>query len=797
MARKNPNPYRDKREVPVTKIDPGTARSRGGVLTPVMPKEGNGAYMRDNFASYGARWSQGWFGPGVPFPPIAPPEVAGRAFDYPYGINLQLTPRAYEALGFSELRALADNYDLLRLVIETRKDQIESIKWTISSKENKEQDRKDEFKRKQDDQKRIIEQKKSDQIKAKATAAVAQHAQDSAQAQMMGQKPPPAPPEPPDDDPAAGLPPVEMEPADPNEDDIELVTKFFQKPDKEHLWASWLRMFLEEVFVIDALTLYPRYDNSDKLYALEIMSGDTIKRLLDETGRTPIPPDPAYQQVLKGLPAIDYTIEELIYMPRNPRANRIYGLSPVEQVVMTVNIALRRQLSQLSFFTEGNIPEALAGVPENWNMDQIKQFQMWFDSMQVGDQSRLRKLKFLPIDPSKIKFTREAEITLKDVFDEWLARIICFAFSIPPTSLVKETNRATAQSVQDQAKTEGLMPILNWIKSILDYIINEVMGYPDIEWKWDMEEGVDPLTRAQIDQIYIGCAVLDPDEVRAERFSKDPMTPEQRKGLFGGAGQPPPGGAPGMPPGGPPKPFGGMAPGGPPKPNPFAAGGPSGGAPPAGGPKSGQTPDDAKDAKKIEEVVRDVLEKYLGSALQKYQQPQEPTIFRSDPVYHISPPSVNVYMPEKQFNVEPAVINITNEQPAVNITHESPVINLGDTNVAAAPAPNLTLNMADNPVTVNMPAINVEKTEVNVSTPDVRVEKIEVQPAQVNVAPSPITINAEFNEDRGPLVKDVQLTKRADGTFRAQVIETPSTQYKHDGRRMSKVLSTEEVRSED
>jgi phage portal protein BeeE len=57
------------------------------------------------------------------------------------------------------------------------------------------------------------------------------------------------------------------------------------------------------------------------------------------------------------------------------RAHRVYGFSPVQQVLMTVNIALRRQLWQLDYFTEGSIPDALIGVPQGWTPDQIKQFQ--------------------------------------------------------------------------------------------------------------------------------------------------------------------------------------------------------------------------------------------------------------------------------------------------------------------------------------------------------------------------------------------------------------------------------------
>ena len=78
-----------------------------------------------------------WFGPLEPMAPIAPPEVAGRQFDFPPGFNLQTRPRAYEPIGFMELRALADAYDLLRRVIETRKDQIARHEWNIKPREGR------------------------------------------------------------------------------------------------------------------------------------------------------------------------------------------------------------------------------------------------------------------------------------------------------------------------------------------------------------------------------------------------------------------------------------------------------------------------------------------------------------------------------------------------------------------------------------------------------------------------------------------------------------------------------------
>jgi hypothetical protein len=55
------------------------------------------------------------------------------------------------------------------------------------------------------------------------------------------------------------------------------------------------------------------------------------------------------------------------------------------------------------------------------------------------------------------------EAPYKDDFDEWLARIVCFAFSLPPTWAVRQVNRATAGTAQEVAIEEGLAPIMGWV----------------------------------------------------------------------------------------------------------------------------------------------------------------------------------------------------------------------------------------------------------------------------------------------------------------------------------------------
>jgi HK97 family phage portal protein len=393
-----------------------------------------------------------WFGAGDPLPPVAQEAAVGRQFDYGFRQNTKVKPRADDAITFDQMRALADGYDLLRLVIETRKDQMEKLEFTIKTKGE--------------------------------DAIVDARCQE--------------------------------------------VLDFLRYPDGEHTWQTWLRMVIEDMLVLDAATIYPRKTLGGKMYSLEPIDGATIKRVIDDTGRTPIAPQPAYQQVFHGMNAVDYSRDELIYMPRNPRTNKIYGYSPVEQIIMTVNIAMRRQLHQLQYYTEGNVPEALIGVPPEWNPDQIQQFQDYFDSLLEGNTAARRHAKFIP---AGVKMMETKAAALKDEYDEWLARIVCYAFSIEPTAFIRQQNRATAETAREQALTEGLMPLMTWTTNLMNLIIFKWFGYNDIEFSWSSEESVDPLVQAQINQIYVQNKVITPDEVR-EQIGLEVMTPEERDAAF-------------------------------------------------------------------------------------------------------------------------------------------------------------------------------------------------------------------------------------------------------------------------
>lgn len=404
----------------------------------------------DYYATTGE--GQSWMGPGVAPKPTAP-AVEGRAWDFPTHYNQNQTPRAYELIGFPLLRAFADGYDLLRIIIEHRKDQLERLRWVIQPRDPKET--------------------------------------------MTAQK----------------------------KNKVKELTKFFLKPDKEHSWNAWLRMILEDLFVIDAVTIHRRKTRGGKLFSLDQIDGGTIKRVLDDFGRTPEDPnETAYQQVLKGMPAVNYTTAEIMYRPRNLRIHKAYGYSPVEQILMTINIALRRQVYQLNFFTEGNIPAALIGVPESWTPDQIRTFQDWFDNILAGNLAEKRKARFVPAAVGKTYVpTQETELFGKA--EEWLARVACAAFSVSPQPFLMMMNRATADTAQEQAAADGMFPIQNWVKSIIDDILAEDMDAADYEFVWRGDDELDPVRRQQITSGYLKDGLITINEGRAD-MGREPYEDE-------------------------------------------------------------------------------------------------------------------------------------------------------------------------------------------------------------------------------------------------------------------------------
>lgn len=278
--------------------------------------------------------------------------------------------------------------------------------------------------------------------------------------------------------------------------------KFWQKPDCELTFDQWLGILLEDLFVIDAMTLYKERDRAGRFRSLQVVDGSTILVLVDDRGRVPFPPQMAYEQVIKGYPMTSYirpvaganpytyeggemkglTIGELYYRPYNLASDGVYGFSHVESIIMMVNIALRRDVSFLEWFRSGNVPPGLIPCPPDWTPQQIAEFEDMFNTMLAGDLAARSKLHAVPGGGGNVQMLQQ--LSFDALFDEWLARVMCARFGCSPAPYVRMMNRATAETIEDAATEESIEPLKQHMKALFDDVIANDREKPYLEFVW-------------------------------------------------------------------------------------------------------------------------------------------------------------------------------------------------------------------------------------------------------------------------------------------------------------------------
>ncbi|HTR71866.1 MAG TPA: hypothetical protein VMH41_16775 [Mycobacteriales bacterium] len=403
-------------------------------------------------------------GPGSPVTPVRTEEEAPRRWDYVPGYNISTQPRKYEGLDFPTLRAFAENYDIARLCIEKRKDDLRSLTWSIRPRQVTGQSR----------------------AEAKARGAKLESA-------------------------------------------INDVTGFFLTPNQEDPWGAWLVQWAHDLFTTDSATLFLRPTLAGQLYGLEVVDGTTIYPIVDEWGRLPDPPDPAYIQVIRGFPSGWWPKNQILSAPYWQTSRSPYGSPPAEWVLMTANRALRRQTLDLSRFTEGTLPAAFLRAPENWDMTQIKELREYLDALLAGND--VTRSRVIPI-PSASNGTNAVQQMNPDVTtdaEEWLMHITCAAYGVNPRSLGFVTSRGGVTSGKGDAEVsqdvEFIRSVRNpalHLKGLLDIVIAQALGQPELElWFEDLDQGKDRLVEAQVNQIYMNLGVVSGDTV-AESIDEDP-----------------------------------------------------------------------------------------------------------------------------------------------------------------------------------------------------------------------------------------------------------------------------------
>ena len=426
------------------------------------------------------------FGPGVPIVPgaINPLRPDGRPdprrYEFQVAQNINVTET--RLVPFKVLRGAADQIDILRRCIEVTKSKVVGLEWDIVLGN--------------DAAEKIASEAGTDHIRALSAAR------------------------------------TDLT------DEIARARTFWENPDRANglTFTDWLNIALEEILVIDAWAVWPQRTVGGDLYGLQILDGGTIKPLIDERGMRPMPPAPAYQQILYGFPRVEFTAndddpsadgeftsDDLAYLVRNRRTTSVYGFSPTERALALADIYLRRQQWIRAEFTDGVIPELMFETDISWgtNPELLRAYENILNDDLAGQTEQRQRARLLPAGLKPFQPTSYNE-KFKDTLDDFLIASICGHYGVQPTEIgyAPKTGLGGAGFEEGKAASAealGVQPLVNWLNKTLSHLSYTYLGMPrELEFRLLPSKRQDTEEAARKNQIEVLSAGKTINERRSE-----------------------------------------------------------------------------------------------------------------------------------------------------------------------------------------------------------------------------------------------------------------------------------------
>ncbi len=234
---------------------------------------------------------------------------------------------------------------------------------------------------------------------------------------------------------------------------------------------------------------------------------------------------PAYFQYgwSTGARPMPFGTREIVYMMLNPQPDSIYGRSPMEALLTTVQMLVYGIEHNLEYFTDNNIPKGIIEAV-GMNSQDIKDFkQQWKDQQRIKDENGNWRNRWynMPMLGTKANFHRlqfsNAELELIGQ-QKWFSKLVWACFGVTPSELgfTEDSNKSTEIIQSRVFRRKAIRPIL---KSLEFHINAEIVWQEfneDAAFQFDTYDLEEDIHRHTLFEMQLRNGIRTVNEVRED-----------------------------------------------------------------------------------------------------------------------------------------------------------------------------------------------------------------------------------------------------------------------------------------
>lgn len=272
--------------------------------------------------------------------------------------------------------------------------------------------------------------------------------------------------------------------------------------------VKYATKIIRDILTLDQVATEIQYNKKGDAVAFFAVDAATIERVIDDSNNKT---DFKFLQIVEGMPAAGYTMENMVFDFQNPRTDIYhsqYGYSYVEQAIDLITSEINTFVYNSGNFTENKLPKGMFLINGEANDTVIAQMEDYIAEIMSGGPLNQWRIPILPSGSKDSSIEWKAINTNRDMeFQQWLDYLssgvmALFGCSADELGIQSQKSQAMFENGGGDriqaAKSALLGDLLTFLESYLNKIIKRIN--PEYVIEFVGYEKDNPNTVADLDE---------------------------------------------------------------------------------------------------------------------------------------------------------------------------------------------------------------------------------------------------------------------------------------------------------